>query len=190
MEKIYYFASGNLSKAEELSKILDKKLLLPPNFDVEETGLTYLDNALLKAKAIFNMKRNNSNYIVLADDSGLEIEAMPNDLGLYTARFGGNNLSAKERYELVLERMKYTNNRKARFVCTLVLYFGNDCYISSQGIIDGEISNEARGSNGHGYDPIFYIPSLNCTLGELDIETKNKISHRAIACKQLKPFFN
>jgi XTP/dITP diphosphohydrolase len=180
--KNFIFASTNKDKASELEAILNLSLTLPSSFNVEETGETFLANALLKAEACYKLY----HCPVLADDSGLLVKALPNDLGVRTARFGGEGLSQTKRNDLLLKKMQGIDNREAQFVCCLVLYYGPHQYVVSSQNWQGEIAKQRSGSFGFGYDPLFYLPNLAKTVADLDKETKNQLSHRAKAAKILK----
>ena len=184
-------ASKNLGKLAEFKALfrdhgLDVTLeVLPKSFDLpNETGKSYEENAALKA--VWVGKRLQA--ISLADDSGLEVQALSGAPGLHSARFGGANLSDPERVRLLLESLRgvYAKHRGARFVCCLALFVpGTEGTITSEGFLDGRILEEPRGQRGFGYDPVFFVPCFGKTLAEIHPEEKNKISHRAKALKQL-----
>ncbi len=174
-------ATKNAHKIIEMKKMLEplgyRVLTL---FDIEEfpeiieDGKTFKDNALKKAKEL-------SDYLhktVVADDSGLEVFSLNNEPGVYSARYSGEHKSYKDNNELLLKNLQGIKNRQARFVTTMCLYSPNEQPVFFEDYLVGEITEKETGSNGFGYDPIFYIPSLNKTLAELKLEEKNKISHR------------
>ncbi len=147
----------------------------------EETGTTFEENAILKAS--FVARRGGET--VLADDSGLEIDALDGEPGVYSARYG-NCSSDAERNALVLEKLKdIPAPRVARFVCVLALAKPNGDVETYRGELTGEILDTPRGTDGFGYDPIFYLKELGKTLAELSLEEKNQISHRAAALRKL-----
>ena len=176
-------ASSNAHKAEEFSELFDPKLVTvkaaPSKIDVVEDGETYFENALLKAKAYFDKFK----VPVIADDSGLNVAALPNELGLHSARFGGEGLKDRERAELLLEKMDDIANREAYFSCVLCVYFNEKEIFYFEGRMNGYVGHAYRGSTGFGYDPVF-IPAdkmeEGLTIAELH-EWKQKNSHRAVA---------
>ena len=150
--------------------------------EVNETGTTFEQNACLKAKGYLQL----SGLPTLADDSGLEVEALNWEPGVYSARYGGPSASDQDRVELILRHLAQSGdkNRSAQFRCVVALAFPENPLEVYNGICKGEISTIPRGENGFGYDPIFLIPHLNKTLAELTNEEKNKISHRSAAISQ------
>jgi len=149
--------------------------------DIEETGTTFEENARLKAEGYAKM----SGLPTLADDSGLEVAALNGEPGVYSARYGGVKGEAQLRYLLSkLEGVPF-HNRLARFVCTIALALPGYETEFVHGTLPGVIEFEPRGSNGFGYDPLFFVPTHGCTAAELSPEIKNSISHRAIALQQL-----
>lgn len=146
----------------------------------DETGKDFLDNSLIKAKEIAKF----TNKVIIADDSGLLIESLPNLLGVYSHRFLPL-ASYREKCEKILELLKDTNNRKAKFVCVITLYNFKNVPIFFKGECFGSIGYEIKGENGFGFDPIFIPKSYNKTMAELSEQTKNSISHRGIASKKL-----
>lgn len=180
-------ASGNPHKKDELNKILsDHQLVLPKDLgidmDVEETGITYLDNALLKAEALYKL---SNGMPVLADDSGISVEALNGAPGVYSARYGlkelGKELSTDEKNSFLLENIKDETNRKAAFICCMVLIMDNNRVFTVQESFEGVIATEAYGQGGFGYDPIFFVPEFNKTAAELTDSEKNRVSHRGKA---------
>lgn len=152
--------------------------------EIEENGSTFLENALIKAKHIAKIKKT----LTIADDSGLCVESLNNQPGIYSARFAGQPTNDKNNNEKLLELLKDKPNRKAYFTSVVVLYDPHrDEYIKGVGKINGEILKSYRGNNGFGYDPLFYIKSINKTFAECNEEEKNKISHRARAIQNLLP---
>lgn len=183
-------ATGNQGKVRELRQLLDEFDILPQiEFDVpdiEETGLSFVENALLKA-------RNAAQYTALpaiADDSGLEVDALHGAPGIYSSRYAGTNASDQDNIVALLEALRDIpeQQRTARFRCLLVyMRHANDpCPIICPGTWEGYILSEPVGENGFGYDPLFYIPDLDCSSAQLKPEVKNRISHRALALQKLK----
>jgi len=150
--------------------------------EIDETGTTFEQNACLKAKGYLQL----SGLPTLADDSGLEVEALNWEPGVYSARYGGPDTSDQDRVELILRHLAQSGdeNRRAQFRCVVALAFPENPLEVYNGICQGEITSIPRGENGFGYDPIFLIPHLNKTLAELTSEEKNKISHRSAAISQ------
>jgi XTP/dITP diphosphohydrolase len=180
---------GKIKELNELLKGLGAELLTPEdlsiNLDIEESGETYLDNAAKKAAAY----ANQSNLFSLADDSGLEVEALDGAPGIYSARFspiaGAND---KDRRDYLLEQLEeHPKPWSARFHCTVVLAAPGGETRSADGECAGEIIPEERGNSGFGYDSIFLVPGLGKTMAELNMNEKNHISHRAQAIKALWP---
>ena len=142
--------------------------------EIIENGVTFRENALKKAKEL-------SNYLhktVVADDSGLEVFSLNNDPGVYSARYSGLNKTYDDNNQLLLKNLVGIIDRKARFVTTMCLYSLDKKPVFFEDYLYGEISKEFIGTNGFGYDPIFYVPRLKRNLAELSLEEKNKISHR------------
>tara|TARA_Y100000296_G_C5155958_1_gene249080 strand:- start:922 stop:1506 length:585 start_codon:yes stop_codon:yes gene_type:complete len=186
----FILASGNAHKAEEFSTLFDKEIIeivaSDKKLDVVEDGTSFNENAFKKAHAYYEEFKSP----VMADDSGLCVEALPDELGLYTARYGGEGLSGKERSELLVKNMKDIENRKAYFVCVLCFYLSPDEIYYFEGRLQGEISKEYRGNQGFGYDPVFLPEGLpgGRTLAE-DPLWKEDHSHRSKACEQAQRFF-
>jgi len=151
------------------------------DLDVEETGATFAENAELKALAYARA----SGMLTLADDSGLEIDALGGAPGVYSARFGGRETSYEERFRLLLEQLKGLagEQRTARYRCAVTLAEPSGYYQTVEGALEGLIADAPRGQYGFGYDPIFFIPELGKTSAELTSEHKNRISHRGRAAQ-------
>ena len=151
--------------------------------DVEETGATFEENALLKATSL----ANHLQMMVIADDSGLEIDALNGRPGIYSARYAGEEKSDEANIDKVLEELKDTkeSERTARFVCAIAVAFPNKESFTVRGTCEGVIGTERKGTNGFGYDPIFYVPSEQKMMAELTAEQKGAISHRGNAIKKL-----
>ncbi|MGL1890362.1 MAG: RdgB/HAM1 family non-canonical purine NTP pyrophosphatase [Spirochaetaceae bacterium] len=180
-------ASGNAHKKEELNKILSGHTLILPKdlgikMDVDETGNTYLDNALLKAEALYEL---SGGMPVLSDDSGISVEFLDGKPGIHSARYGtdelGRELTDEEKYIYLLKNMEKATNRKAAFICCMVLILDKNRIFSVQESFEGEVTLEAYGKGGFGYDPVFYVPEFKKTAAELTDEEKNKVSHRGKA---------
>lgn len=182
-------ASGNTHKMEEFQRILTPHQICIPDksgidFIPEETGSSYLENALLKANAALRIA---DGLPVLADDSGLSVPALGGAPGIHSARYGsdeaGRELTSKERNALLLRHTVHLKgeDRKAFFVCCLVFMLDDYRITTVQEIFPGYLATEPHGSGGFGYDPIFYIPDLNCTVSEIPAEIKDSLSHRGRA---------
>ncbi|MDR2393406.1 MAG: RdgB/HAM1 family non-canonical purine NTP pyrophosphatase [Treponema sp.] len=185
-----WFASGNTHKKTELAALLSGHTIKIPSegeildFNPPETGKTFLDNAFIKAQALYHILKEP----VIADDSGLCVDALEGRPGIYSSRYGaraGNTLSASERNALLLQALADKPQRSARFVCAMVVLLSRDRFVAVQETLEGEILREARGRGGFGYDPVFYIPRLGRTVAELTEEEKNRISHRGKAARHL-----
>lgn len=151
--------------------------------DVEETGTTFEENALLKANAL----AQHLQTIVIADDSGLEIDALDGRPGIYSARYAGEAKDDNANIDKVLEELKNVedSNRTARFVCAIAVASPSKKLLTVRGTCEGVIARERKGSNGFGYDPIFFVPAENKMMAELSAEEKGAISHRGNAIKKL-----
>jgi len=188
-----WFATNNAHKKAELEAILDTSLKIPSDegldFDPEETGTTFCENALLKARELKKILKDDGP--VIADDSGLCVDALGGRPGIFSARYGedgGRKLSYNDKNLLLLDELKDCAQRSARFVCAMVLLFENDRFFIVQETLEGEIvkgRESLRGEGGFGYDPVFLIPSLGRTLAELSAEEKNSLSHRGKAGKHI-----
>ena len=184
------FATKNKGKIKEFKELTDKyklKLKILSLNDLKnvpeiiENGKTFKENAYLKAKIIFDAFK----LPVIADDSGLIVEALGNEPGVFSARYAGEFATDEENNRKLIEKIKNIKDRKAYFQCVLCFIDENGEVYFTDGKCYGEIIDTPKGDNGFGYDPIFYIPELNKTMAELDISTKNKISHRAKAFENL-----
>jgi XTP/dITP diphosphohydrolase len=190
-------ASGNPHKREELSALFQgHTLLLPQDLGVvyhhEETGSTFLENALGKARTLYRQlaEVGRSGCSVLADDSGLSIPALGGEPGVYSARFGEKELGRKptyaEQHQLLLERMRSLTDRRAFFICCMVLLIHPDRWFVAQETLEGVIAHKPRGTGGFGYDPLLYLPWKGRTVAELSLEEKNALSHRGAAARALQ----
>lgn len=190
IEKII-FATGNEGKLREIRMILGdlgvKVLSLKEagiHADIEENGSTFEENAVIKAKAIMEQ----TGEIVLADDSGLEVDALNGEPGVYSARYMGYDVSYRIKNQNIIDRLegKEGAERSARFVCVIAAALPDGRIITARGTMEGQIGYEERGENGFGYDPIFYLPECGCYSGELSLEEKNRLSHRGKALCLMK----
>ena len=194
------FATGNAGKLREIREILgdtDMEILSMKEAGVEadiaEDGTTFKENALIKAKAVAGLlaQRVSDTYadaIVLADDSGLEIDALNKEPGIYSARYLGEDTPYSVKSGHLIERLTGVPDEKrtARFVCAIAAVMPTGEEITTQGVIEGRIGYKEEGDNGFGYDPIFYVPELGCTTAQLTEDEKNRISHRGRALEAMK----
>jgi len=152
-----------------------------------EDADSFKGNALKKARII----RDFTGEISLADDSGLVVDALGGEPGVYSARYGGENLTDTDRYNLLLEKMRgiETGRRSARFICAIAMALPGGGEFTAEGACEGVISAEPAGSGGFGYDPVFYIPGLKLTMAEISLDQKNRISHRAKALESAYKIF-
>lgn len=182
-------ASKNKHKLEEISKIteqFDIQLVMESelgvDIDVEETGTTFEENSFLKANAVMRA----TGLPALADDSGIAVDALNGEPGIYSARYGfDDTLDDWGRLQLLLKNTEDVpdGQRQAQFVCVITMVTPEGKVIQARGEVHGELLREPRGENGFGYDPIFYYPPLGMTTAELPPEEKNRVSHRANALK-------
>lgn len=152
--------------------------------DIEENGTSFEENALIKAREVCRL----AGEMVLADDSGLEIDYLNGEPGIYSARYMGENTSYRVKNKNLMERLEGVPNEKrtARFVCAIAAVFPDGKELVVRGTVEGIIGYEERGENGFGYDPIFYLPERGLTTAELPPEEKNSISHRGNALRKMK----
>lgn len=187
--KTIVLASNNKHKVEEYQKILSDYKLITLNElnyleDIEETGETFEENALIKASTIHEfLKENDKDYIVLAEDSGLCIDALNGAPGIYSARYSGGDSAANR--ARVLKELEGIDDRSAYFTCTIILYYPNGEYKTYVGKTHGTITYEERGRTDFGYDSIFLSSDLGCTFGEASEEEKNSVSHRGRAINEM-----
>lgn len=198
------FASGNQNKIREVETILadfaSKEQILGKievlsladvgfSGDIEETGTTFEENALIKARAV-----SGFGYPVIADDSGLSVDALGGAPGVYSARFSGEHGNDEKNNDLLLEKLRGLpeEQRGARYVCVMACVFPDGREMVCRGEICGRILTERQGKSGFGYDPLFYVPELGCTFAEATLQQKNEISHRGRAltalCREMLPF--
>jgi XTP/dITP diphosphohydrolase len=185
------FASGNEGKVKEIREMLEGmgiELVSLTDYtgvpEIVEDGKTFLENALKKAKVISGF----TGETVLADDSGLQVDVLGGEPGIYSARYAGEKATDDDNINLLLARLKNIpqEKRTAFFCCALVLYRTNGSYDCFESKWQGLIIDDRRGNNGFGYDPVFFLPELNKTAAELPPEIKNKVSHRGQAFAKLK----
>lgn len=196
MDKII-FATGNENKMREIRMILKDlgmEILSQKEAgikaDVVEDGKTFEENALIKAKEIARIAREDPDYrdsVVLADDSGLEIDYLNKEPGIYSARYMGEDTSYDIKNQALLERLSGVPDEKrtARFVCAIAAAFPDGTSEVVRGTMEGIIGYEAAGENGFGYDPIFFLPEYGCTSAELSPEKKNELSHRGEGLRKM-----
>lgn len=190
MNKLIFATSnqGKMKEIREILKDLDVEVLSLKEAGIEtdivEDGKTFEENALIKARTI----RDLTGYMVLADDSGLEVDALNKEPGIYSARYMGEDTSYDIKNKNIIERLDGLagDERSARFVCVIAAAFPDGTEETRRGTIEGQIGFEIAGENGFGYDPIFYIPEFGCTTAELSPEQKNEVSHRGKALRKMK----
>lgn len=196
------FATGNEEKMKEIRQIMADcpvRILSMKEAkiqcDVEENGTTFTENAHIKASEIAQVWKkmvleSEAVYedIVLADDSGLEIDALNKEPGVYSARYMGEDTSYHEKNKNLIMRLSDVpqEERTARFVCAIAAFLPDGRVVDTRATIEGYIGYEEKGENGFGYDPIFYVPEFDCTTAQLNMEQKNKISHRGKALSAMK----
>ncbi|MGN1151339.1 MAG: XTP/dITP diphosphatase [Lachnospiraceae bacterium] len=185
------FATGNEGKMREIRAILgdmDAEICSMKEAgiqtDIIEDGRTFEENAIIKAKTI----AAQTDAVVLADDSGLEIDYLNKEPGIYSARYMGEDTPYSVKNKNLIDRLAGVPDEKrtARFVCAIAAAFPDGQVITTQGVIEGRIGYEEKGSNGFGYDPIFYVPEYGCSTAQLTEEQKNRISHRGKALEAMK----
>jgi len=188
------FASSNKNKIKEISSILPSHIKLSGleevgiTTEIPEPGTTIKENSFLKAQFVIDFLKNN-NASVFADDSGLEVSALNGAPGVYSARYAGIPKNDVENNNKLLRDLKNSTDRKARFVTVITLILNGEVHYF-EGDIKGTIAFEPRGKNGFGYDPLFIPQGYRSTFAELSAETKNEISHRALAVKKLVAFLS
>ena len=191
MKRKLIFATSNEGKMKEVRSILedlDVEVLSMKEagiqVDVVEDGTTFEENAAIKATAIQKI----CGEIVLADDSGLEVDYLNKEPGIYSARYMGEDTSYRIKNKSLIDRLEGVEgeDRSARFVCAIAAAFPDGSVEITRGTIEGQIGYEEKGENGFGYDPIFYVPEYGCTTAELTLEQKNETSHRGKALRKMK----
>ena len=190
IEKII-FATGNEGQMREVRMILGDLGIQVISMkeagvtaEADENGTTFEENAIIKAKEIME----KTGEIVLADDSGLEVDALGGEPGIYSARYMGYDTSYHIKNNSLIELLegKTGEERSARFVCAIAACFPDGRVLTTRGTMEGQIGYEEKGENGFGYDPVFYLPEYQCYSAELPLEEKNKLSHRGKALRLMK----
>lgn len=186
-------ATNNHGKVKEIKNILYPHNVMSQSeagifIEVEETGETFLENALLKARAI----KSYTDCAIIADDSGLMVDYLNGEPGVYSARYAGENTTPEQGMEKLLKNMDGIpfNDRAAHFTTVAVLILPDGSEYNFEGSCDGYITNIRKGENGFGFDPVFFYPPLNKTFSELTDEEKNSVSHRSKAINKLAEFLN
>jgi XTP/dITP diphosphohydrolase len=189
---IFVLATKNQGKIREIKASLAIPSLhyrtlndFPPLPDIIEDGASFLENALIKARTISKIV----NLPVLADDSGLEVQALQGAPGIYSARFAGDQATDQQNNQKLLDLLKGVPEagRTAGFVCVLVLYLPSGEWVHTEGRCEGRIAQAPAGEQGFGYDPVFYLPEFQKTMAQLPLEIKNRISHRSRALEKMRP---
>jgi len=187
--KKFVLATANQGKVREMRSILSSLGIdfvsrneINIDIDIEETGTTFLENATLKATKISEI----SSLPAMADDSGLMVEALDGAPGVYSSSFGGDDLTDYERCLFLLKKIENMEQRRAKFVCTIVCVFPDGNMVSAVGECHGTISTTPMGTGGFGYDPVFIPDGYDKSMAELTSDEKNKISHRSIALRELR----
>lgn len=185
------FATGNEGKVREVQAILKDMEVEVLSLkqagifaEIEENGTSFVENAVIKAKEIAKL----TDAIVLADDSGLEIDYLNKEPGIYSARYLGEDTPYADKNRMILKRMEGVEEkeRTARFVCAMAAVLEDGTVLTTHGEMEGMIGYESKGENGFGYDPIFYLPQYGMTSAQISPEEKNRISHRGKALRQMK----
>ena len=190
------FATGNMGKMREIRAIMedmDVEVMSMKeagvSVDAQETGTTFMENAFIKARAVSELAREKGfDAVVIADDSGLVVDALGGEPGIYSARYLGEDTPYSIKNAKILERMEGVRDedRSARFVCAMAAVFPDGSEEGCEATYEGRIGYEERGVNGFGYDPIFYLPDRDVYSAELDPDEKNRISHRGKALEGMK----
>lgn len=190
MKKIIV-ATGNEGKMKEIRDILQGEDIQFASLreehlqdvEIKEDGTTFEENAIIKARAISDL----TGQMVLADDSGLEVDYLDKAPGIYSARYLGEDTPYSIKNNHIIEQLQGIEGdaRSARFVCVIACAFPDGRNLTVRGVIEGQIGYEEKGENGFGYDPIFYVPEFGCTTAELSPEEKNRVSHRGKALKAM-----
>lgn len=191
MKRKIVFATGNAGKMREIREILadmDLEVVsmaeIGADIEIEENGTTFEENAAIKARAVGKV----CGEIVLADDSGLEVDHLNREPGIYSARYMGEDTPYSIKNANIIQRLEGVpqEERTARFVCAIAAVFPDGEEVVTHGEIEGWIDYEEKGSNGFGYDPIFFVPEFGRTTAELSDEEKNSVSHRGRALRKMK----
>ena len=185
------FATGNAGKMREIREIMADMPVEVVSMkeagilaDIEENGTTFVENAKIKATEIAKQTKD----IVLADDSGLEVDYLNKEPGVYSARYLGEDTPYEVKNQAILDRLSGVpkEKRTARFVCAIAAALPDGKVLTTQATIEGYIGEKPAGENGFGYDPIFYLPEQGCTSAEISAEKKNELSHRGKALREMK----
>ena len=183
------FASNNAGKIKEVKQIFSEFDVVSMkeagiDLDVEENGTTFEENAMIKARAVYAL----TGDITMADDSGLEVDYMNKEPGVYSARFMGHDTSYDIINKAIIDRLKGVvgSDRSARFVCAIAVCTPDGMEYTARGTMEGVIAEEIKGNNGFGYDPIVYLPEYQKTSAQLTPEEKNRISHRGKALELIR----
>ncbi|MDO5344334.1 MAG: XTP/dITP diphosphatase [Lachnospiraceae bacterium] len=191
MQRRIIFATGNEGKMKEIRMILaDMGLPILSMKEagvearIEENGTSFEENAIIKAKAVMEL----TGAVAMADDSGLEIDYLNGEPGIYSARYMGEDTPYEIKNAKLLQRLEGVPDEKrtARFVCAIACAFPDGRVLTCRETVEGRIGYESRGNNGFGYDPVFYLPEYGCTSAELTPEQKNEISHRGKALRKMR----
>lgn len=183
-------ATKNKGKLEEIAQLLAQfpyevvsMEQIGITDDIEENGSTFEENALIKAESIWKA----TGEAVIADDSGLEVDCLDGAPGIYSARYAGEGATAAEKNRKLLNALKNVpaDKRSARFVCAIAVVLADGTSLTVRGVCEGYIAAEPAGSNGFGYDPLFYVPEFGLTIAQMDSDTKNGISHRGNALRKV-----
>ena len=190
------FATGNRDKMNEIRDIMDDLGFEVTSMreegiesDPDETGTTFEENAMIKARAVHEIcVERGIEAIVLSDDSGLEIDCLNGEPGIYSARYLGRDTTYAEKNANLIDRVDKTGDkdRTARFVCAVAAVYPDGREFVVRGTIEGSVAHRASGNKGFGYDPIFYVEELGCTTADIPEEHKNRISHRGVALRMMK----
>jgi XTP/dITP diphosphohydrolase len=181
---------GKLQEMKELVAGLPFRVFCPVELGIlqspEETGTTFIENAILKARHY----ARRSGRLTVADDSGLSVDALHGGPGLYSSRFGGESATDADRNRLLLEKLAGVpeERRGARFTSAVAVVRDGDLLFQTEASVEGRIADQARGANGFGYDPLFFYPPFGCTFGEVPPEEKARVSHRGQAFARLREF--
>ncbi len=189
---VVVIATNNKNKVYEFKSLFDNpniefKTLKEIGYDKDiiEDGKTFEENAIIKARAV----AKDLGCIAISDDSGLMVEALGGAPGIYSARYAGTH-NDDDNNKLLIKNLKGIENRNAKYVCAICIYYPDDKYLVTKGEVDGKIIDTPRGENGFGYDPYFYIEEFQKTFAEVELEKKNTISHRAKAIRKMKELIN
>lgn len=192
MKNRIVFATGNQNKMKEIRMILEDLGMeiismkeAGIDADIEENGTTFEENAMIKARGIAKLLPDD---IILADDSGLEIDYLNKEPGIYSARYAGTDTSYDIKNQMLIDRLEGVEDEKrtARFVCAIAAVFPDGSEEIVRGTMEGRIGYKIAGENGFGYDPIFYLPECGCTSAEITPEQKNELSHRGKALRAMR----